>query len=170
MGFAIDTTRFLLSVPDHKLGKLLQLAKEELTRKQTTARRVAKVAGQIVSMEPGIGPLARLFTRKMYQFIDNCPSWDGRAKTEASVQDEIAFWINNINKVNGYHIKQNHAVTKIVYSDASDHAYGGFIAEKLGNVIARGSFTEAEAETSSTYRELLAVKHVLNSLSSQLAC
>ena len=85
------------------------------------------------------------------------------------MQDEIAFWINNINKINGYHIKQNHAVTKIVYSDASDHAYGGFIAEKLGNVIARGSFTEAEAETSSTYRELLAVKHVLNSLSSQLA-
>ena len=52
LGFTIDTTRFLLSVPDHKLGKLLQLAKEELTRKQTTARRVARWQAKLFPWSP----------------------------------------------------------------------------------------------------------------------
>ena len=55
-----------------------------------------------------------------------------------------------------------------MYSDASGYGYGGYIAERLGNVIAHGSFTRDEAEASSTYRELLAVKQVLLSLADQL--
>ena len=31
-------------------------------------------------------------------------------------------------------IKQTHAVTKIVYSEASEHSYGGYIAEKMEDV------------------------------------
>ena len=119
-------------------------------------------------MGPGLGPLSRLFTRKMYHFVDGCPTWDGSVRASNEVRDEISFWIGNLDRVNGYHLAQTHAFTKVVYSDASDHGYGGYIAEKLGNVIARGSFTEAEAGTSSTYRELLAVKQVLISLVNEL--
>ena len=169
LGFEIDTVAFTFAVPNRKLEKLLQSAERERGRERTTARNIAKVAGQIVSMEPGLGPLSRLFTRKMYKFVDTCPSWDGDVQATDEVRREIAFWSDNLRKNNGYQIKHTHAFTKIVYSDASDHGYGGYIAEKLGDVIARGVFTEQEAETSSTFRELLAVKHVLTSLSDQLA-
>ena len=67
------------------MQKLTQCAKEELTRRHTTARSIAKVAGQINSMEPGIGPLVRLFTRKMYKFVESCPSWDSKASADAQV-------------------------------------------------------------------------------------
>ena len=169
LGFVIDTAAFTFAVPDRKLEKLILAAEKEITRRRTTARSVAKVAGQIVSMEPGIGPLTRLFTRKMYKFVEECPSWDGSTATSEPVRVEMEFWVNNLNRINGYRIKHTHAFTKIVYSDASEHGYGGYIAEKLGDVIAGGSFTESEVGTSSTFRELLAVKHVLTSLTDKLA-
>ena len=169
LGFFIDMRTFELAVPERKITKLLGLAAKESSHKLTTARKIAKIAGQIVSMEPGIGPLARFFTRKMYSFVDACPTWDGSASLTAEVRDEIAFWSDSINSVNGFQVKPTHAFTKVVYSDASDQGYGGYIAEKLGAVIARGSFTPEEAEGSSTVRELLAVKHVLHSLRKQLA-
>ena len=168
LGFTIDTAAFTLAAPERKLDKLIASAEKELTRRRTTARNVAKVAGQIVSMEPGIGPLSRLFTRKMYKFVDACHTWDGSTNTSEDVRGEMEFWINNLNRLNGYQIKHTHAFTKIVYSDASEHGYGGYIAEKLGHVISKGSFTEMEVGTSSTFRELLAVKYVLDSLADSL--
>ena len=56
--------------------------------------------------------------------------------------------------------------THIVYADASDQ---GCITEKLGAVISGRSFTEQEADTSSNFGKLLAVKDVLVSLPSHLA-
>eukprot|EP00111_Clytia_hemisphaerica_P005595 TCONS_00016239-protein len=38
---------------------------------------------------------------------------------------------------------------------------GGYVVEKLGNIIARGNFDRTERQTSSTYCELLAVKYIL---------
>ena len=50
-------------------------------------------------------------------------------------------------------------------SDASEHSYGGYILQKLGNVIAHGTFDREEQGRSSTHRELAAVRHMLDSFS-----
>ena len=168
LGFNIDTVKLMLYVPNEKLIKLLTAAKGAVKHKATTARKISKIAGQIISMGPGIGPLSRLFTRKMYAFVDAAPSWDGFVSIEREVKDEINFWVQNIDEVNGYELKRKHAHTKVVYSDASENGFGGYIAEHLGDVIAKGSFTGSEKETSSTFRELLAVKQVLSSLITHL--
>ena len=55
-----------------------------------------------------------------------------------------------------------------MYTDASGYGYGGYILQKLGDVIAQGKFSHIEREGSSTYRELLAVKYVLDSLTTYL--
>ena len=70
--------------------------------------------------------------------------------------------------VNGYEIKEIHAVTKVVYSDASAHSYGGYVVRRLGNEISHGTFTKKETANSSTNRELAAVKYALGSLASVL--
>ena len=51
------------------------------------------------------------------------------------VKEDINFWLQNINALNGYHIKQNYAVTKIVYSDASEQGYGGYVVQKMGEKL-----------------------------------
>ena len=70
--------------------------------------------------------------------------------------------------VNGYAIKEIHAVTKVVYSDASAHSYGGYVVRRLGDEISHGTFTKKETGNSSTNRELAAVKYALGSLASVL--
>ena len=106
----------------------------------------------------------------MYVFVDTCPTWDTPYQIDGGVIDtsELTFWDDNLQHVNGYKIKDHHAITKIVYTDASDHSYGGFIVQKLGNAVAHGTFSTNETQGSSTYRELLAVKHVLQSFPEKL--
>ena len=58
--------------------------------------------------------------------------------------------------------------TKIVFTDASEEGYGGFICERLSQKICCGKFQPFEKDTSSTEKELLAVKYVLKSFGNQL--
>ena len=120
-------------------------------------------------MGPGIGKLTRLFTRKMYRFIDESGAWDKRRSLLEGTLRELNFWVKSLSLVNGHTIKSDHTITKIVYTDASDYAYGGYIVQRGGNKIAHGSFQHHEKQESSTFRELLAVRRVLDSFASELA-
>ena len=104
----------------------------------------------------------------MYRFIDKCASWGEINKLDETVYHELKFWLANLQKSNGFSIKINHLTSKIVYTDASSTGYGGYIVQRLGNIIAQGKFTEAERSASSTYREHLAIKYVLQSVASVL--
>ena len=112
-------------------------------------------------MGPAIGPLTRLLTRRLYSFIDGVGYWDTQRSLSSDIIEELQFWAGNLSELNGYAIKQSHAITKIAYTDASEHSYGGYILTKLGRAIAHSSYTTEQKTESSTYRELLAVKHVL---------
>ena len=48
------------------------------------------------------------------------------------------------------------------FSDASDFAWSGYLV-KTGKTIAKGIFSEAEVDSSSTWRELKATLYVLKS-------
>ena len=56
---------------------------------------------------------------------------------------------------------------RVVYSDASDTGYGGYVVEH-GPCVAYGQWTEQEAQQSSTWRELTAVLRVLMSVATKL--
>ena len=56
----------------------------------------------------------------------------------------------------------------MIFTDASESGYGGFIAERLNKVICVGRFDEFEKATSSTARELSAINYVLKSFGSKL--
>ena len=68
---------------------------------------------------------------------------------------------NPIDGRNGHSIKNNPIITKIVYSDASDSGYGGYIVQRLGHTVAQGKFSEQDQNTSSTYRALAAIVYML---------
>ena len=56
----------------------------------------------------------------------------------------------------------------MIFTDASDTGYGGFTVDNLGEHICAGKFSAEEADSSSTCRELLAVKFVLQSYGNML--
>ena len=69
--------------------------------------------------------------------------------------------------LNGRHIWPKQSAVRVVYSDASATGYSGYMVEH-GNQVANGQWSPAEAEQSSTWRELSAVKMVLESFQSKL--
>lgn len=55
-----------------------------------------------------------------------------------------------------------------VYSDASESRYGGYVIQTITDIVAQVKFTPEEECQNSTYRELIAVKFVWQSVGSHL--
>ena len=78
LGFVIDKVGFTFSVATGKRDELHTLNECALYSSQSiSSRQIAKGAGSIISMGPGIGSLTRLLMRKMYGFIDQSHTRDG---------------------------------------------------------------------------------------------
>ena len=79
LGFIIDTMEYKFSVPQEKIEKLKGLISTAIRSSEAiSGRQIEKIAGNIIAMGAGIGPLTRLFTRKIYYFIDKSQIWDGK--------------------------------------------------------------------------------------------
>eukprot|EP00111_Clytia_hemisphaerica_P006267 TCONS_00018130-protein len=144
LGFRINTEEMKIYVPLPKLEAVLRVIAEILTSDLVTTRKIAKLAGRIIAMSIAIGPLTRLFTRKMYKFIDDRImlglAWDSNRLISKELKSELTFWKSNLSASNGVEFNTSPVITKVCYSDASEYAYGGFIVERLGNIIAHGIF------------------------------
>ena len=152
-----------------KIENLLSFLSEALNQKKCDANFIARIAGKIISMGPDLGPIYRLMTRSLHTFIQSRFSWYRKEFLGEEVIAELKFWQGNIRKASGFKMKGSTITTKVIFSDASDHGYGGFVMTRLGNVVAKGSFSEAECLESSTYRELIAVKYILQSFGNLVA-
>lgn len=112
--------------------------------------------GKIISMTLPIGPVSHLTTRALYTAINSRHSWCDSVSLPQNAREELEFWFRNIDCLNGKPIWFNPGATRILYLDASDSGYGGYMVE-LGPEIAHGQWSEAKALLSSTWRELKAV-------------
>lgn len=168
LGFIVDTEKMMLFVPKEKTEKLLEKIEKCLEGELTTARTISQIAGHLSSMSIAVGPLTRLFTKNMHVFIESSYSWSSLRPISFNLRTELLFWRSNLSRCNGLSMTINTQVNKVVYSDASDIGYGGYIVHALDKIIAKGQFDPEEKGTSSTYRELLAVKHILESFKSHL--
>ena len=119
-------------------------------------------------MHLAIGPLVRLFTRNMYHEIENRISWYEPKIISKETNDELEFWLNNIYIYNGYTFKPRALATCLVFTDARDGGYGGFSLKSLNKKVCSAKFENCEKQTSSTHREFIAVKYVLDSFGEML--
>ena len=81
--------------------------------------------------------------------------------------EELRFWHTNIDCFNGYHIQSSPSLCTILFSDASELAFGGYAATLAGSVV-RGMWTSDDLDKSSTRREHKAIYYVLLSYVNQL--
>ena len=86
---------------------------------------------------------------------------------------ELEFWSRGLDGYNAQPIWHTPSAVRVVYSDASDTGYGGYVVEH-GASVSYGQWTPLEAEYNSTWRELAAVWFVLlpvdNSLTNHRVC
>jgi len=113
LGFLIDTKSETIKVPPEKIDKLKTKIIKALNKPSNTARDISKIAGTIISMSIAIGPPTRIFTRKLFQFIEEQNFWDKKVLLSEGASQDLNFWKNNLDSLNGYRIKSNHLTTKI---------------------------------------------------------
>ncbi|XP_063416794.1 uncharacterized protein LOC134699037 [Mytilus trossulus] len=143
-----------LNVIIHRLGK------GEI---KVTARFLASIIGQIISMKGAMGPVVRLRTRSMYDCLLYRASWNAPVLLNSKALDEIVFWKENVAILNGRDLSIVEQYSCIVYSDASGIGFGGY-AVSISDTEVMGSWNSVESLKNSTWRELEAVYRVLLSL------
>ena len=133
-----------------------------LHKPYTSARKLAKLSGKIVSTKFVLGDIITLKTRKIYELIEKRSSWDSTFNilNFPKVHDELIFWDKELKALNK-RILDKVSDTVVVYSDASDIGIGACILNT--NYIAVRNFSNSESSNSSTWRELKAVEFALES-------
>ena len=101
-------------------------------------------------MHLALGPIVRLFSRSIYHDIESKFFWHETRSISKETEGELKFWLKNINN------------SLNVYC-ASEEGYGGFIVNRLNDIICCTKLKQNDKQISSTYRGLLAVKYVLSS-------
>ena len=163
LGFIMDLRSGTFQVPPRRVDALKQLLNVTIAKKfVVSARHLSRITGSLVSMGLALGPVARLWTRALYR--DTCQSvhWDRPFLMSQESQAEVQFWEANFG-TGGYPIwSPSPKVEVITYSDASGQGWGGF-AVQLSGKVARGSWSREESGKSSTFREVTAIRRVLES-------
>ena len=78
-------------------------------------------------------------------------------------RSELEFWHMQVDRINGHEIWHSTSAVRVVYSDTSGSGYGDFTVEH-GCHVAHGAWSAEEMSQSSMWRELRAVRMVLESL------
>ena len=165
--FVLDLETGIVSVPREKIIALKEKLAAIVKSNIVCVRHLASIAGTLISMSLGIGPVSRFMTRSMYSLIESRQSWYDHVKLTDEVRKEIDFWSGSLQDYNPQPIWHSPSAVRIAYSDASDTGYGGYIVEH-GPIVAHGQWSQENALQSSTFHELKAVRLVLESIANKL--
>ncbi|CAG2242226.1 unnamed protein product [Mytilus edulis] len=167
LGYSIDTNRGTITIPNERVQKVLKtIADVEYyvsKHGKVHARLVASLVGQIVSMSYVIGNVAYIMSKHLSIDILSMTSWNSCIVLSTESLIQIKFWRENLEHVNVKKFSSDVSCQSVVYSDASNTGYGGYVVETPFN-IAHGMWSECEASKSSTWKELNAVRNILLSM------
>ena len=168
LGLIICSVNMKFFIPEDKLCKIEDFAKDLLLSKRVRLRDAAKFLGYMNSVSKAIGPVVRLRGRAIYNWLAEClltATYNHHFRITDLVRNEIEFWMLNIRKLNGYAINPSLSVLEtrleiLVVSDASHDGAFGYMFGSQYEVILRRSFSDEEKKMSSTYRELVALHNI----------
>ena len=163
----VDSISLSFRIPEKKVSKLKGLLDSAIQAGYSSFRELARIAGAIISVTLAVGPISRLLTRQMYFAIETRSAWDNTIHFSPSLLLELKFWCCNIDCLNGYSIRPPLATHTVVFSDASDVAFGGF-SPSLDGTIVSGMWEPEDIGQSSMFRELKAMYFLLLSYVAQL--
>ncbi|KXZ45987.1 hypothetical protein GPECTOR_48g419 [Gonium pectorale] len=145
LGMLIDTQAGVFIVPADKRQRVLDALNSALTARRSTARSLASIKGQLLSMSWAFGPWPRLHTRSLGQLIETRRSWETHLGLTPEARSELEFWVQSFDRFNGTRrLWIPTQVHSLIFCDAagpSHTALGGWGAWSVLDgqpVIARG--------------------------------
>ena len=162
LGTVIDFENKTYSITEQRIDSLLDSINSILKSPSfVSARKLACVAGKIISTKFVFGNIVRLKTRFLYKAIESRISWDKKFSLVSfgEVVNEILFWKLNTKNLNKRPIIKYEIPELKIYSDAS----GTGIAAVFDENVCYRNLNFEEKNEHSTYRELLAILHAIES-------
>ena len=150
---AVDDKAVWLKVPKGRIDKVNKDIKRILKKGQATARALARIAGQIVSMTKAVTP-AKLLLRNLYRCLRSRISWQDLLTLDIETIKDLRWWLKAFETWNGKAFRDRGIPTEIAF-DASSEGWGAVILPDGSK--AQGYWTVEQSYKSSNFRETLAV-------------
>ena len=114
--------------PEKKIVKLKSILTELINDfPNLKVKRVANVSRFVTSLSVALGPVARLFTRQVYFFINLMQSWNDVLVANEGVLQELKFWLAHVDAFNGYPINRPLSSSAVLTCDTSETGYGAHV-------------------------------------------
>ena len=168
LGFTINLAEGQIHVPESKIAALRSMLQRVKHSPTIKVKCLASLLGKIISMSLAFGSVSRFMTRSLYSILEDRQSWYEALQFSPEAKAELLFWESNLENYNAQPIWHSPSAVRVVYSDASNSGFGGYVVEH-GGCVSHGQWTAEEAQESSTWRELSAVYLVLASVAPKLA-
>ena len=174
LGVIINTIDGFIKATDERIAKLCHDLDSWFSLEYPSrvhVKRVANIAGQIISLSSCLGPVARIMTRFLFSVINSAVSWNCVVLLTQDAISEIDFWKSNVHTLNGkIYWGTKSLPAKISFSDASESACGAFLQlQSKVELVTHQNWSITESARSSTWRELKAVCLALEAFSSYLS-
>jgi hypothetical protein len=156
LGYAWCMLSGVIRVTHERVTKLLEAIDQLIaraTRQECVipVRQLASIVGMVISMQSAMGAVVRLRTRSMYRCVLDRASWNAPVIVDERARRELVFWKENVQTLNGQAIRTVVDHSSIVYSDASQTGFGGYVALRDDCQVS-GQWSMVETVKSSTWR------------------
>lgn len=165
IGYIIDTHSEkypVIRIPRCRIYKLRKDIKRVLRQEQVSARVLARVLGQCVSMTKAVLP-GKLLLRNAYRVLAGKKSWEALLTLDQASRLDLEWWESAVDQWNG-RVLAPQQVEAQVQTDASDSGWGAY----FNGSEAVGFWNKRMAMTPINYRELMAVMCAIKSFKSSL--
>ncbi|CAH3103488.1 unnamed protein product [Porites lobata] len=151
----------MFQIPEAKLAKLKRSLESMILDGYATYRELARLAGFIISLSSQLALLLVYSQDRCTFLFSPGPRGMSRLPFPRPYCKSLSFGFSISILLMGI-LLGVFCAESTIYTDASDFAFGGYLAT-LGGEPVRGMFSPADVDSSSTYRELKAVFYVLKS-------
>lgn len=158
LGLIINLHDYVLKIPIEKIEKVRSLISKLLGRTKVSARDLAKVAGNLISVGLVVGSVTRLKTRKIYGFITSANAWDSKVKLPEEVKTELLFWHAFLTCCDTSKLLEYAPPKVLAWADASSNGGAAIVSYSGKSKHVIMNFEYPEVIESSTFRELRAIE------------
>ena len=185
LGYIVDLGANRLTADPSRVAKLKSILGQLLARpRRVHVKDLARITGMLQSMHLAVGQSVRIFTRSLYDLINQKPVnvWNWHLALDDGALTELQFWRTNFDRLHGVPLWLAPHVQTVMFTDAGAQGWGGFVVEHGkgqtlqvpstleeyyaagDSMVAQGYLDPVEQLQSSTWRELIAIERTLWSL------
>lgn len=164
IGYIIDNTgdKTVIKITQERIRKLKKDISRALRLGEVTARGLARIGGQCVSMCKCIFP-AKLLLRNLYRQLAKRSSWSQKITLDLYTRNDLEWFFSSVSQWNKLYVVSKQIDIQLV-TDASGIGWGAWIPGKE----AQGFWNTRLSMQSSNFRELFAVLMGVLSFKEQL--